>query len=320
MLACLLIILPTIAWAMDTVPARSDNDPAIVVVWSKNKEGKAYEDRWMYEYSPSTGHMLGIFDGHCGSETSDYLAKNLSVLIAEQKGSDACVNISNALLAADKHVKNFNSDDGSTAIVVNVASNSKNKNTLCHFINVGDSRAALGCIAPARQHTVSFFTLDHAPTRDDERNRVLQAGADISSNRYVYAHPAFSGGLAMTRSIGDHDEDPEKSVILATPECTTCDISDVSDEGYLVLGSDGLWDYLNQKDDVSEYEFSEYAFSRMSDGLAAGNSLIEIGRSMVEDALRKRSTDDITCMLVKIKALTESEKASMQIIEMVYKK
>jgi len=307
-------MLPTIFFAMDTVPV--DDEPAIVVVWSKNKEGKAYEDRWMYEYSSNTGHMLGIFDGHGGSRASNYLAQNLSALIAEQKGSDACLNISNALVAVEKNIKAEAFHDGSTAVVVNVVSNSKNKSTLCHFINTGDSRAVLGHIAPARQYTVSFFTKDHVPSRDDERKRVLQAGGYISSDEYVYAN-AYSHGLAMTRSIGDRGEDPEKKVIIATPECTTCDISNVSDEGYLVLGSDGLWDYLNQKDDVSEYEFSEYAFSKISSNIAAGNSLVEIGKSMVEDALRKRSTDDITCMLVKIKALTENKKATMQIVEMV---
>ena len=71
---------------------------------------------------------------------------------------------------------------------------------------------------------------------------------------------------------------------------------------------------------LSENQFAEYAFSKISSGVTAGNSLIEIGRSMVEDALRQRSTDDITCMLVKIKALIENKKANMQTIEIVCKK
>jgi serine/threonine protein phosphatase PrpC len=321
MVACLLMILSTISWAMDTVPACNDDQPAIVVVYCKNKEDKAYEDRWMYEYSPNKGHMVGVFDGHCGSQTSHCLSTTLFSLVAEQKGDDACANISEALLNADTNVKCFTS--GSTAVVAGIL------NGKCHFANVGDSRAALGRIAPEGKYTVSFFTKDHVPavlTKNGEWNltnegyRVLRAGGLISTDFYVYADSELSDGLAMTRSIGDRDEDPEKKVILAVPECTTCDISDISNEGYLVLGSDGLWDYLSQADNVSEHDFSEYAFSKISRGVAANNSLADIGVSMVEDAVRKCSTDDITCMLVKIKALMENKKATVKLIQVVEQK
>lgn len=291
-----LITFPTISLLMDTVPIRKDNDPAVVVVWSKNKRGKDFEDRFMYKYCPNKGHVFGVFDGHDGSKTSDYLAHNVFSLFTQQNQGDVCANMSNALLAADKAVKEFY--DGSTATVVNILGSK------CHFAQVGDSRAVLGSIASKSGPTINFSTKDHEP-KGDELTRVLAAGGDLSETGYVYADKYALGGLAMTRAIGDYDCDPEKRVFIATPECATQDISDISDEGYLVIATDGLWDDLSNQD----------VFRTIHSGIAAENSLSRITKRLVASAIRKGSPDDITCILVKLSALVGDKKASVESID-----
>ncbi len=85
MLFGILIILPTIFLAMERDAAIKHEDPAVVVAWCKNKlRNKDYQDRFFYEYTPEMGHLFGIADGHCGSRTSAFIAKNLGskVIIA----------------------------------------------------------------------------------------------------------------------------------------------------------------------------------------------------------------------------------------------
>ncbi len=309
MLFGMLVILPVISCAMEREVAIKYEDPAIVVAFCRNNRRKSYEDRSFYFYNEERGHVFGLADGHSGSRTAELIAKEFDSLFANQKNSDVCANLSQALLAADNKVKNF--CDGSTAVVVNIVTNKdcgQGDSVKCYFANVGDSRAVLGRIAPEGKYTISFCTQDHKP-EGNEFERVLAAGGCVSDAGYVYSSEDSKKGVAMTRSIGDYDRDPEKKVIIATPECTTHDISGAS-EYVLVLGSDGLWDY--DEDSLSEHKFSEYAFSTISRGIADGNSLIEIAKKMVTDALREDSADDITCMIVKIKALMENKKATMQ--------
>jgi len=312
----ILIILPTIFRAMETPVAIAD-EHAVVVAWCKNYENKDYEDRYFYEYIPEIGHVCGLADGHCGSKTSDFIAKNMGSLIAEQKGSDVSINISQAVHVIDKKVKDFR--DGSTLVCANIIKSKdceQHDSIICHLANVGDSRAVLGRIASQGKYVVSFCTQDHKP-KGEELRRILLTGGFVSETGYVRADLSL-GGLAMTRSIGDYNKDPKKRVIIATPECTTHDISDVTEDDFLVFGTDGLWDYLGFGDHLlSENEFSQHAFSRLSEGVAQDISLIEIAKKLVIDALEKCSEDDITCMIVKIKALMENKKAIMHVEEIV---
>ena len=285
------LTLPMVFLAMENPTV---DNPAIVVVWSKNRENRSFEDRCMYQYRPKIGHILGMFDGHGGWQTSSYLANSLSVHLEQQNDDNPCINISNALLAANKAVKGFN--DGSTATVVNIVGGK------CHFGQVGDSRAVLGSIVKSGYYMIDFFTQDHKP-EGDERERVKAAGGGVF-NEYVYVEPCL-GGLAMTRSIGDYAKDPEKKVIIATPECTTRDVFNADDGTYLVLATDGLWDELSNED----------VFHTIGYGITHGGNLSDITKMLVEAAVRRGSADDITCMLVDLKALADDKKASLEIID-----
>lgn len=316
MLSSILLILPSVFRAMENTVAIKYDEHAIAVAWCKNTEGKNYEDRYFYEYTPEIGHVFGLADGHCGFKTSDFIAKNIGSLIAEQKGSDSDDHILQALLVADKKVKDFG--DGSTIVCANILENkdcAQRDSITCLFANVGDSRAVLGRIASHGKYVVSFCTQDHKPN-GKELKRVLSSGGFVSERGYVRADLSL-GGLAMTRSIGDYNKDPEKRVIIATPDCTTRDISDVSENDFLVLGTDGLWDYLTREHSLSEYEFSQHAFSCVSEGIAKGNTLIEIAKKLVMDALDQSGRDDITCMIGKIKTLMENKKAVVHVEEVV---
>ena len=61
------------------------------------------------------------------------------------------------------------------------------------FINCGDSRGLI-----VRDSKVLFFTHDHKPTNEEERDRIIAAGGIVMNLR-------INGSLAVSKALGDFD-------------------------------------------------------------------------------------------------------------------
>ncbi|CAI2383470.1 unnamed protein product [Moneuplotes crassus] len=100
---------------------------------------------------------------------------------------------------------------------------------------------------------VTPLSSDHKPI-NEERNRILATGfgsVDRLEDQKGAKHGPFrvfdqyglDGGLAMSRSIGDHKL--TKSGVIANPEFSEHKITE--DDKFLIIASDGIWEYLSNE-------------------------------------------------------------------------
>jgi protein phosphatase 1L len=139
--------------------------------------------------------------------------------------------------------------------------------------NVGDSRAVI-----CRSGEAFALSSDHKPNRADERQRIEDAGGVV-----MWVGTWRVGGvLAVSRAFGDR---LLKQYVVAEPEIQ----EDTIEEGvdFLILASDGLWDVVTNQEAVSmvlSIEDAEVAAKVLGD-----------------EAYRRGSADNITCLIVRFK-------------------
>ena len=128
-------------------------------------------------------------------------------------------------------------------------------------LNVGDSRAILASEVGEERKIVAL-TRDHKPSLEDEKQRILKAGGRVFSMEYEdgYNGPARVWladqdvpGLAMSRSLCDT---VAHSVgVISEPEITEYELTD--DDRVLVMGSDGLWEFISSEEVIELIEDCE---------------------------------------------------------------
>ena len=97
-----------------------------------------------------------------------------------------------------------------------------------------------------------------------------------------------NGNLALSRAIGDRSERP---IVTAEPEIISVPIEDGVDE-FILLASDGLWDVMDSQDAV------DYVKSVLSHLQEDGYDRDMIATSIVEEALRRGTYDNITVLII----------------------
>ena len=130
-----------------------------------------------------------------------------------------------------------------------------------YTFNVGDSRAILAsevndeCI-------VTELTHDHKPSLPEEKARIENAGGRVFSMEYedgydgpvrVWLADQDIPGLAMSRSLCDT---VAHSVgVISTPE--VCERTLTDDDRVIVMGSDGLWEFIPSEEVIHLIEDCE---------------------------------------------------------------
>jgi len=120
--------------------------------------------------------------------------------------------------------------------------------------NLGDSRAVIGSCS--KDETCALeVSIDHKPTREGEKERILAAGGKIERSMVddkevgpyrVWKAEEDIPGIAITRSFGDLVA--HKIGVSADPEITSKDID--GDDKFIVMGSDGVWDVMSSAEAV----------------------------------------------------------------------
>ena len=174
--------------------------------------------------------------------------------------------------------------------------------------NTGDSRAIIvkenrkkqiskGNIDPCCHYEVEPLSKDHKPELREEKDRIEKAGGKVA--QYIEEDGSFSGpfrvwvrgekypGLAMSRSIGDHiakevgvTYEPEISVYPININCK-----------YLVVASDGLWDFVSNEDVMEIVN----PFFLSGDAEGASEELVRIATEMWKK--EEGVIDDITVVV-----------------------
>mmetsp|Transcript_19256 Transcript_19256/g.50041 ORF Transcript_19256/g.50041 Transcript_19256/m.50041 type:complete len:479 (+) Transcript_19256:59-1495(+) len=150
------------------------------------------------------------------------------------------------------------------------------------FCNAGDSRAVL-----VSGGKVVFSTTDHKPQDRRERTRIYGAGGYVFRGR-------VRGVLAVARALGDfafkgadHLGYAEQEVTCA-PDVVFVDRQPHRDE-FIVVGCDGVWDVM------SNVAVADLVAAH----LARGGTAESAASALVDAALQRGSTDNITAIVIQ---------------------
>ncbi|CZR56954.1 related to phosphoprotein phosphatase 2C [Phialocephala subalpina] len=195
-------------------------------------------------------------------KAQDEAAKN------EEKSGDSGVDMS-------KSTPQANAASSTTSIATNSeATHARLRNTasrqrVLYTANVGDARIVL-----CRNGKALRLSYDHKGSDENEGKRVASAGGLILNNR-------VNGVLAVTRALGDSYM---KDLVTGHPYTTETVIQADLDE-FIILACDGLWDVCSDQEAVD-------LVRNQPDPIAAAKQL-------VDHALARFSTDNLSCMIVR---------------------
>lgn len=249
------------------------------------------------KYITEDQSLFGAMDGHGphGHLVSGYVKQHLPIILVNHLTTDRDVKkaLHSGFVEVDKSLGNSRIDcefSGSTAVV------SYLKGTTLTTAWVGDSRGVLGREGKKGVEAVDL-TYDHKPTNTEEKARILRSngrverlvdelGQPMGPHR-VWLQYAWIPGLAMSRALGDvlaHQvgvsSEPDTTVMELTPA-----------DKFMVLASDGVWEFISSKEAVEIVDQFETAE--------------EACRQLVDEAYQRWLTeeegvvDDITAVVVK---------------------
>ena len=174
--------------------------PCALDIFTTQNQRMYQEDRLTCCNIHQKGWLFGAMDGHSGDEVVEYVlqqlphkfAQGLSNSLTEKQSFERAF----AETEEDVLIKGFTS--GSTALFVYIT-----QDRVVHVAHAGDSRAVFG-----NKNGVVFATQDQTVYRDDERERVIQAGGIVYRDKSVNEKieelwPWRINRLNMSRSIGD---------------------------------------------------------------------------------------------------------------------
>lgn len=250
-------------------------------------------------------HFFGLYDGHKGSFTSQFLKDNLHKELFKNiplltkrpfyRITSTFQSIDSYLLSkCDIPSQEFKFYDKSGSCA-NIFISFNNK---IFVANCGDSRSI---ISQNLGGQISQLSIDHKPTVPTEKIRIENSGGKIipiqDSNRTIYR--VLPGGLNVTRTLGDFDiKSPSKGGILnlitSFPDIIEIDIK--NDMDFILIGCDGIFDKLSNKDitliilqTVKQCILRKTSYNSM---------LTIIGRNIINNAIDNGSRDNLSLILI----------------------
>ncbi|KAM3208099.1 hypothetical protein ACQJBY_063040 [Aegilops geniculata] len=226
--------------------------------------------------------FYGVFDGHGGKDAAHFVRDNLPRVIVEDADfplelekvvSRSFVHIDSQFADKCSHQRALSS--GTTALTAMIFGRS------LLVANAGDCRAVLSRCGIAME-----MSMDHRPCSLSEKLRVESLGGYVDDGY-------LNGLLGVTRALGDwHLEGmkeasrPGGGPLSAEPEIKLTTLT--KDDEFLVIGSDGLWDVFSNQNAV------DFARRRLQEH----NDVKRCCREIVEEAIRRGATDNLTAVLV----------------------
>ncbi|KAL0545837.1 hypothetical protein IC582_015733 [Cucumis melo] len=240
----------------------------------EGKSNHAMEDYFVAEFKQVDHHELGlfaIFDGHLSNSIPDYLRSHLFSNIINEP--DFWTDPKNAVRKAYEQTDAYIlekavdfSHGGSTAVTAILID--------CKTLvvgNVGDSRAVICIKGKGKQ-----LSIDHEPSV--ERKSIEDRGGFVSN--FPGDVPRVDGQLAVARAFGDRSL---KKHLSSEPYVVEETVDD--DTEFVILASDGLWKVMSNEEAVE-------SIMHIKDAHAAAKHL-------TEEALKRKSKDDISCIVVR---------------------
>ncbi|XP_054821258.1 probable protein phosphatase 2C 27 [Prosopis cineraria] len=225
--------------------------------------------------------FYGVFDGHGGKSAAVFVRDQLPRVIIED--ADFPVELEKVV------TRSFLRTDAEFAETCSLGSSLSSGTTALTAIifgssllvaNAGDCRAVL-----SRRGRAIEMSKDHKPLCMKERKRVESLGGFIRDGY-------LNGQLGVTRAIGDWDLEGLKEMserggpLTAEPELKRITLT--KEDEFLIIGSDGIWDVFSNQNAV------DFARRRLREH----NDVRLCCKEMVEEAINRDSTDNLTVVIV----------------------
>ena len=249
-------------------------------------------------------YFYAIYDGHGGNGCSIFLRDNLHNFISNFskesliKAIEESENIFCKKYALDDKGE-IKDPSGSCGIIALIKENK------LLIANVGDSRLVI-----FKKSKCHFFTIDHKPGSESEKNRITNAGGRI------YQTPSFiplfqngqeieipwrvlPGRLSVSRTFGDIEAKDEKfggmkNVVCALPDITEIELND--DFSFIVIGCDGIFDVLSNEELVECVKIVLNEKNNLDVNLICK----ECSNMIIKSSLAKDSFDNVSCIFIAL--------------------
>ncbi|CAF2378091.1 unnamed protein product [Rotaria sp. Silwood2] len=267
--------------------------------WRSAMEDKHKHLISLDNHSWTSWSYFAIFDGHNGVDTAKNASEQLHIHLLNafnhmsdkkhdnEKSSGASdrasqlnldqlhAAIKQTYFELDKDLRKVVKDDSGCVCITCLISPEK-----IYLINIGDSRA----IIISHDGHVLAHTEDHKPEDPAEQERIHEAGGKISKS-LIGGVLRVENQLAMTRVLGDFAMD--KHIVPPMADIIECPRNSVA--SFIVLACDGIWDVMTNED------VALFVVHR-----ASTNKLEDIASQLLDECLRRRSTDNMSVYIVKV--------------------
>jgi len=263
-----------------------------------------------------TFHFSGIYDGHGDNEfVVEHLKKNMHKRLEELLCREDTKKIDKKLFeelfhTVEEEMEEFAYGSGSTATICLIDSVKK----LLHLAWVGDSRA----IVANKEGEIVYATQDHRFTHGGELERIKdhknKPGTCIRYSRSMPTMITHINSLGMTRSLGDRtSKNINPKIIISKPAYTRFNI-EKKDASFIVMASDGLWDYYIFTPEIFIQEVKDRIKEYRKKGSLTFKQVKSIAKSIVESIpqcdSKGRLNDDISVQVIVIDPNSESDDKS----------
>lgn len=216
---------------------------------------KTNQDRAIHYHIPPSIHLFAICDGHgvFGHKAADFISTRLPTVIYDSQTPAKAFKstITESILACaealGKSAINVQMS-GTTLVMVAI----QEQTLWC--ANVGDSRAILGKMQSSNKWSAVALSRDHKPNLTEEAERIATRGGRVDSYHEengeavgpsrVWLKDQSIPGLAISRSLGDS----VAASVGVIPDPETIEMKLGLDDKFVLLGSDGLFEYLSNRD------------------------------------------------------------------------
>ncbi len=241
---------------------------------------RTMEDTHSYVYDFAGVEDQGyfaIFDGHAGKQAADWCGKKVHHVFEQAMKQSPDTGVPDLWDKTYMHCDGMLADltqrnSGCTAVTALLAWEQRDgvRQRVLYTANVGDARIVL-----CRKGKAFRLSYDHKGSDENEGKRIAEAGGLILNNR-------VNGVLAVTRALGDSYM---KDLITGHPFTTETVLTLQHDE-FIILACDGLWDVCTDQEAV--------------DLVRDIHDPQEASRLLCEHALKHYSTDNLSCMIVRL--------------------
>ena len=175
------------------------------------------------------------------------------------------------------HKANLHVSGSTAACCVLTPRNRETGRRQLHTANCGDARVVLA----RGGKTAMRLTHDHKATTIEEKKRIEADGGFVLRGRVL-------GILAVSRSFGDHALKP---YVPALPYTKSIEISD--EDTFIIIACDGVWDVMSDQEAV---DFVANLLASTASDVPRFQK--QAAHALVQEALRRRTTDNITAQIV----------------------